>query len=136
MQTGHAIRAKLAGTRKPLGNPPMLQFAIQLALTALLIMLVSNLVRGIVVKDMGSALLAALVLGLVNALIKPLVVLLTLPVTLLTLGLFLFVINALMLMLTSAIVKGFHVNGFIPALLGSLLLSVLNLLVAWVFGIG
>lgn len=113
----------------------MMQFLVSLLVSALLIMLVGNIVKGIVVRDMGSALLAALVLGLVNALVKPLVVLLTLPVTLLTLGLFLFVINALMLWLSSAIVPGFKVNGFVPALLGSLLLSVLNVLVAWVFGL-
>ena len=114
----------------------MIEFAIHLGVSALLLMLVASVVDGIKVSGGLSALLAALVLGLVNALVKPLVVLLTLPVTILTLGLFLFVINALMLMLTSALVPGFKVRGFTAALIGGLLLSILNLLVASAFGIG
>ncbi len=114
----------------------MIEFAIHLAVSALLLMFVANVVSGIKIGTGLDAVLAALVLGLVNALVKPLVVFLTLPVTFLTLGLFLFVINALMLLLTSALVPGFKVQGFLPALIGGLLLTVLNVLVAWIFGIG
>lgn len=113
----------------------MIEFAIHLGVTALLLILVSRVVSGIKIDNEISALLAALVLGLVNALVKPLVLLLTLPVTILTLGLFLFVINALMLLLTSALVPGMKVQGFIPALIGSLVLSLLNIAVSLVFGI-
>jgi putative membrane protein len=81
------------------------------------------------VEGFGAALIAALVLGIINVIIRPILVLLTFPVTLLTLGLFLFVINALMLWLAATIVPGFKVNGFWGAFLGSILISV----VSWVF---
>jgi putative membrane protein len=87
-------------------------------------------VNGIHVDGFGYALLAALVLGIVNFLVRPILILITLPVTILTLGLFLIVVNALMLKLTSALVSGFHVVGFIPALIGAVLLGLLNLIVS------
>jgi len=74
------------------------------------------------------ALVAAFVLGIVNAILRPVLVVLTIPLTLLTLGLFLLVINGLMLWLVAAFVKGFHVNGFWGAVLGSILVS----LVSWI----
>jgi putative membrane protein len=73
-----------------------------------------------------AALAAAFVLGLVNAIVRPLFVLLTLPVTVVTLGAFLLVINGLLLWLVTAIVPGFHVNGFLGAVIGSILLSVVS----------
>jgi len=73
-----------------------------------------------------AALAAAFVLGLVNAVARPLFVLLTLPVTVVTLGLFLLVINGMLLGLVSYIVPGFHVNGFLGAVVGSILLSVVS----------
>jgi len=75
-----------------------------------------------------AALVAAFLLGIVNSIIKPILVLLTLPITVLTLGLFLLVINGLMLWLVSALVKGFYVNGFWGAVFGSILIS----LVSWI----
>ena len=78
------------------------------------------------VASFASAMLAALVLGLVNAVLRPLLLLLTLPVTLLTLGLFIFVINGLMFWLAGSILEGFVVGGFWPAVLGSLLYSVVS----------
>ena len=93
-------------------------------------MLVANLVNGVTVESWGSAFLAAILLGLVNAFVRPLLVLVTIPVTVLTLGLFLFVINALMLQLAAALTPGVRVEGCGSALLGSLLLSVLNVAVA------
>jgi putative membrane protein len=107
----------------------MLAFIVHLIVTAALLLVVAKLVRGVEVRSFGSALIGALVLGVVNALVRPVMVFLTFPITLVTLGLFLFVINALMLWLVGAIVPGIRINGFLPALLGSLLLTVLNLVV-------
>ena len=81
------------------------------------------LLDGIEVSGFGAALVASLVLGIVNAIIRPIFLLLTLPLNLLTLGLFTFVVNAIMLMLVASLVSGFSVNGFFSALLGSVILS-------------
>jgi putative membrane protein len=81
------------------------------------------------VASFGSALIAALVLGLFNTLVRPLLVLLTLPVTLLTLGLFLFVINALMFWAAASVLDGFNVTGFGAALVGSLLYSLCGMVI-------
>ncbi len=92
-------------------------------LLAAALLLVANVYSGVSVAGFKAALLAALVLGLFNTLVRPLLVLLTLPVTLLTLGLFLFVINALMFWAAASVLEGFNVQGFVPALVGSLLYS-------------
>ncbi len=84
---------------------------------------------GVTVASFGSALLAALVIGLLNMLVRPVLVLLTIPITLITLGLFLFVINALMFWSASGLLSGFHVNGFWAALIGSLIYSALGLVI-------
>lgn len=89
---------------------------------AVAIMLLTYIVPGISVRNFYSALIAALVLGLVNAMIRPLLIILTLPVNVLTLGLFTLVINALMLWLVASIVKGFDVKNFVAAFLGALVL--------------
>ena len=114
----------------------MVEFLIHLLVTSALLLLVANLVRGVEIESWGSAFIVALVLGLVNGVVRPLMVLLTLPLTLLTFGLFLLVINALMLQLSAAMVPGVRIRGFGPALFGSLLLTVLNLVVSLVFGPG
>ncbi len=108
---------------------------VHLVVTALLLLAVARFVKGVEIAGFGTALVAALVFGLVNACIRPLMVLLTLPLTILTFGLFLFVVNALMFRLAAALVPGFTVNGFGPALLGSLLLSLLNLALAALIGL-
>jgi putative membrane protein len=108
----------------------MKRLLVHLIVTALLLLLISQIVDGIHVDGFGYALLAALVLGIVNFLVRPILILITLPVTILTLGLFLIVVNALMLKLTSALVAGFHVVGFIPALIGAVLLGLFNLIVS------
>jgi putative membrane protein len=95
-------------------------------------MLVAYLYPGVSVESFGAALLAALVLGLVNAVVRPILVILTFPVTLLTLGLFLFVINALLFWLVAEIVKGFTVSGFMGALIGSILYSLITLITSWI----
>ncbi len=112
----------------------MLAFILHLVLTAALLLLVARLVRGVEVVGWGPALLAALVLGIANAIVRPLMVVLTFPLTLITVGLFLFVINALVLWLVAALVPGFRIQGFGPALIGSLLLTLLNVLVSLVIG--
>jgi len=98
-------------------------------LSACALLLVAELYSGVVVTGFGSALAAALVLGLLNALLRPVLVLLTLPVTLVTLGLFLFVINGLMFWAASGLLPGFAVSGFWAAVLGSLIYSVLGIVV-------
>jgi putative membrane protein len=113
----------------------MLEFLVHLLLTAFLLFVIGKIVKGIDVADGRAALFGALVLGIANAIVRPVLVFLTLPLTLLTLGLFLLVVNALMLMIAAAIVRGFTVRGFLPALWGSLLLSVFNLIVSMIFGI-
>jgi putative membrane protein len=109
----------------------MLGFLLHLILTAAAILIVANIVSGVQVSGFGSALIGALVLGLVNAIVKPIMIVLTLPLTILTFGLFLFVVNALMLWLVAALVPGFHIRGFWAALIGSLLLTLLNILIDW-----
>ena len=84
---------------------------------------------GVQVDNFGAATWAALVIGLLNAFVRPLLILLTLPVTLLTLGLFLFVINALTFQMASGLLDGFHVTGFWQALLGSVLYSLFGLVI-------
>ena len=95
-------------------------------LNALAILATAYLLPGVVLDGFVVALLLSFVLGLVNVFVKPLVVLLTLPATILTLGIFIFVINALMIMLADAIVSGFAVENFWWALLFSVVLSVFN----------
>ncbi len=96
-----------------------------LALT-LAILLASHLITGIQASGFGSAFFAAAILGILNAFFRPILILLTLPINILTLGLFTFVINAIMLMMVSGVITGFAVRGFGPALLGSLLISVVS----------
>ena len=84
---------------------------------------------GVSVASFGAAMVAALVIGLLNMLVRPVLVVLTIPVTILTLGLFLFVINALMFWAASGVLGGFHVNGFWAALIGSLIYSALGVVI-------
>lgn len=109
----------------------MAQILFRWVINAVALLVIANIVPGFGVDTFYSALIAALVLGLVNALIRPLVFILTLPVTILTLGLFTFVINALMIWLVSTIVKGFTVEGFVPAFLVALLIWLVSLGANW-----
>ena len=104
----------------------LMQIVVGILVNAALLYLVGQLLAGIEVEDAGSALGGAVMLGLANAFVRPVLVLLTLPLTFLTLGLFLWVVNALMLMLAAGLVRGFRVKSFGSALLGSLLLAVMN----------
>ena len=98
-------------------------------LLAAALLLVAHLYPGVQVASFTAAMIVALVLGLLNALLRPILVLLTLPVTVLTLGLFLFVINALMFYFAAAVLEGFNVTGFVAALVGSLLYSLCGLVI-------
>ena len=109
----------------------MLSLLARWVVNAAALLLVAYLYPGVAVTSFAAAMIAALVLGLVNALIRPLLVILTLPVTLLTLGLFLFVINALLFWLVAEIVQGFRVTGFVAALVGSILYSLITLVTSW-----
>lgn len=112
----------------------MLAFLAHLLLTAALLLIVAKFVSGVEVSGWGPAIFGAFVLGIVNAVVRPVMVLLTLPFTVITFGLFLLVINALMLWLVGALVPGVRVKGFGPAFLGSLVLTVLNIMIALVLG--
>ena len=98
-------------------------------LLAAALLLVAHVYPGVTVASYGTALIASLVLGLLNTLVRPLLVLLTLPVTLITLGLFLFVINALMFWSAAGVLSGFNVAGFGAALIGSVIYSLCGMVI-------
>ncbi len=104
-------------------------FLVRVLANALAIFFAAAVVPGIEIRGVLSAMGAGLVLGLVNAVVRPVLLVLTLPLTLLTLGLFLFVLNGLCLWLVSLVVKGFEVHGFWPAVFGALIVSVVSWLV-------
>ncbi|USN54058.1 MAG: phage holin family protein [Candidatus Nomurabacteria bacterium] len=95
-------------------------------LNALALLLVAYLLPGFAVDSFYAALITALILGILNAVIRPLLIILTLPVTILTLGLFTFVINALLIWFVASFVQGFQVDGFGPAFLAGLLLWIIS----------
>ena len=102
-------------------------FLVRIGVTAIAMLLIGYLLPGVIwVDGLMAALAAAFVLGLINAFVRPLFVILTLPVSVITLGLFLLVINGLLLLLVDWIVPGFHVNGFWGAVAGSILISIVS----------
>ena len=103
-------------------------------LSAAALLFVAYVYGGVQVQSFSSALIAAFVIGLFNAVLRPVLVILTLPVTVVTVGLFLFVINALMFWAAAGVLGGFHVNGFMAALLGSLIYSALGLVIESALG--
>lgn len=104
-----------------------MSIVVYLIINTLLILLIEKWVKGVEVDSVKHAVLAAAVMGILNAIVYPVVVILTLPFTILTLGLFLLVVHALMFKLCAALVPGFRVRGFLPALWGSILLTLLGL---------
>ena len=104
----------------------MLSLIVVWVLNALALLLVSYLVPGFRVRSFGTSLLAALVVGLVNSVLWPILSLLAMPITVLTLGLFIFVINGALLKLSAAIVPDFDIDGWGPAIIAALVLAVLN----------
>ncbi|MBE9237208.1 phage holin family protein [Anabaena aphanizomenioides LEGE 00250] len=102
--------------------------------TALALLVTSQIVPGFIIKTFVAALGAAIIIGLVNAIIRPILSLLAFPITLITFGLFTFVINALTLWLASAITpgSGFEIQGFVPAFLGSIVLAIVSSIINYV----
>jgi putative membrane protein len=109
---------------------------IRILVTSGLVLLIAHFMPGVHVASFTTALIVAIVLGLLNIFIKPILVILTLPVTILTLGLFLLVINALIILLCTNIVGGFHVDSFWTALIFSIVLSLLQSIMNGILGEG
>lgn len=103
-------------------------------ITLLGLFLASSIIPGVEINGTGSFIFGAVLLGLVNAFVRPIALLLTLPITLLTLGLFIFVINAAMFGLVAAMLDGFMVGGFWSAVLGSLIVSITSTIASWTIG--
>ena len=101
-------------------------FLLRVVVNALAIMLAASIVPGISVDGVVAALVGGLLLGLVNAVVRPVLIILTLPITLITLGFFLLVLNGLCFWLVASIVKGFYVAGFWSAFLGALIVSIVS----------
>jgi putative membrane protein len=100
------------------------RFVIRAAIAALGLWLAARIVPGVRVRDAGTLVLAAILLGVVNAFIRPVVFVLTLPLTIVTLGLFLLIVNALMILLVSAFLKGFQVDGLMAGILAAVVTGV------------
>ena len=108
-----------------------MSFVVRLILSALAFLAVANLVPGIAVASFWTALVLAILWGIIGVTVKPIVLILTLPINILTLGIFTFILNGFFLWLLGGIVKGFEVQGFWVAVLGALVLSILNMLIHW-----
>lgn len=109
-------------------------YLLRTIITAVGLLLAATLVPGIDISGPGTLVLAALLMGLVNALVRPILVLVTLPLTIITLGLFLLVINAAVFGLVAAILEGFRVSGFLAALVGWLIVSITSTVASWYIG--
>jgi len=112
----------------------MIGFILRALIAALGLWVASKLVHGIRIDSWGSLLAAGLLLGVVNAIVRPLLILLTLPFTIITLGLFLLVINGLMLKLVDFFLGGVHVHGLWAAILGSIVISLTSWVGSWFIG--
>jgi putative membrane protein len=110
----------------------MMHFIAVWLVTTVSLLIITRLPLGVRARDMGTAVVAALVLGLLNALLGPILRFLAFPITFLTLGLFAIVINAFLLWLTGKLVEGFRVDGALSAILGAVVLGLLNALIFWV----
>lgn len=107
----------------------MVKLFVKWLLSAAALLFVAYIYSGVEVRSFGAALIAAFVIGLLNTVVRPILVVLTLPVTVVTLGLFLFVINALMFWAAASVLDGFHVRNFVAALVGSLIYSLIGLVI-------
>ena len=105
----------------------MLGFFLRVSINLLALVVAGSVINGIRIENLGTGIIAAAILGIVNAVIRPVVLIMTLPINLLTLGLFTLVVNAAMLMLVSALVRGFVIESFGSAFFGALVIS----LVSW-----
>jgi putative membrane protein len=107
----------------------VIKLLVKWLLLASALLFVAYVYNGVAVRSFGSAMIAAFVIGLLNTVVRPVLVILTLPVTILTVGLFIFVINALMFWLAGTLLEGFEVRSFVAALIGSVLYSVLGIVI-------
>jgi len=106
---------------------------IKFVLYAVAIMIAAAIIPGVSIKNFGSALLTAIVLAILNYYLRPILVFFSIPITILTFGLFLLVINVIIIYLASSIVKGFYVSGFLAALIFSFVLSIVNYILDFLF---
>ena len=109
-------------------------FFVRTLITAVGLWLAGAIIPGTDIETPGTLLLAALLMGLVNALVRPIAIVLTFPITVVTLGIFLLVINAAMFGLVAAMLDGFHVSGFFAALFGWLIVSATAMVASWFIG--
>jgi putative membrane protein len=123
------VLSEAAGNSAAKGRSTDLRLILHWILSAIALILVSHLVPGFHVSGVIPALIAAVVIGLLNATVGLFVKIITLPLTILTLGLFLLVVNGLMILLASAVVPGFHVSGIGPAFWGAVILALLGMLI-------
>jgi putative membrane protein len=112
----------------------MIGFLLRVLAVAIGLWVASKIVPGVTIGDGWSLLWAALLLGIVNAIVRPVVIILTLPLTILTLGLFLLVVNAAMLSLVAWLLDGMTVDGFWPAFFGAIVVAIVSWLVNWFVG--
>lgn len=112
----------------------MVGFLLRMAISALGLWLAEQIVPGIDVANAGTLIAAAFLLGIANAVVRPVLFILTLPITIVTLGLFLLVINAAMLGLVALLLPGFHIAGFWAALFGALIVAITGWLASWFIG--
>lgn len=103
-------------------------------ISSIVLYLTAVIVPGFVIKSFGSAMWASIVVGLFNMILRPILIFLTLPLNILTLGLFTFVVNAIVLRAAAGLLKGFDINGWLPAILGAIVLAVLQTLLYVLFG--
>lgn len=103
-----------------------MKYIVSLLVTGIIVFLLGNLLPGVFITDYFSAVVVAFVLSILNVLVKPILTIISIPITILTLGLFMFVINAVIILLAAELVQGFKVNGFFWALLFSLCLSLVQ----------
>jgi putative membrane protein len=112
----------------------MTRLLVNWLISALSLVIVANVIRGFQISGFGAALIAAIVVGFVNGTLGFILKLITFPLSIITLGLFWFVINALMLKFAAALVPGFRIDGFLPAFLGAIVLSLVNMVLQRVLG--
>lgn len=112
-----------------------MRWLVHIVIVGVTLLIVSWILPGFQVQSFGAAVIAALVLGVVNAIIRPILIILTFPITILTFGIFLLVINALMYLLVSVVVPGFHVQGLLTAIIGSIITSIVSAILQGIFGV-
>lgn len=109
----------------------MKHLLVKILINAVALMITANLIDGIYVDGLGAVIVASIILGIINAVIRPVLLVLTLPLNVLTLGLLTFVINGFMLKLVAVVVSGFDIAGFWSAVVGAVILSVVSTVLSW-----